>query len=133
MTTETPAYLQAVQQRRALQLAEDLMRQITLAETGSRLWQSLHAWALHYPFAPTAEDQRQAREWLAAWSRLIPIYGCRCKHEWDRIQRICPPDLSDQSTLYWWTIACHDRINQLLHRPLHMPDWSTRHPLLHLP
>lgn len=98
---------------------------------GQQLWTALHTWAWQQPRELLAEDQRAAREWLAAFALDIPSYGCRCRSEWRKALQICPPPLDHGPALYWWTVALHDRINRMLHKPLAAPTWSMSHPLLH--
>lgn len=98
--------------------------------TGPQLWEAIHRHAWQHPREATAEQQRQAREWLAGWAGRIPRYGCDCRSEWRQILRLCPPPLHNGPAYYWWTVAAHDRINRRLGKPLAAPDWSRHHPLL---
>ncbi|OAI57602.1 hypothetical protein AYO49_06515 [Verrucomicrobiaceae bacterium SCGC AG-212-N21] len=100
---------------------------------GPQLWAELHAYAWTHPREATAADQRQAREWLAAWAARIPAFGCSCHKEWARLLAISLPPLEDGPAFYWWTVAAHDRINRKLNKPLASPAWSLNHPLLQAP
>lgn len=100
------------------------------ADLGRQLWSELHAFAWEYPREATAEDQRRAREWLAEWARRVPNFGCGCRRKWLAMVAICPPPLDGAETLYWWTVAAHDRVNRELGKPLAAPEWSLQHALL---
>ena len=99
-------------------------------ERGSALWRSLHEFAWSMPEMLSADDQRDARAWLADFARIVGREACECHTHWQRIASSCPPDLTSRRAFYWWTVAVHDWVNQRLGKPLAAPLNLQRFPSL---
>ena len=79
---------------------------------GPSMWSTIHAVALGYPeTGPSAEDKRNYRAFYEGLQHVLPCGSCRgnFKKHLDKL----PMDLSDQTTLFRWTVDFHNAVNKM--------------------
>ena len=79
---------------------------------GPNMWTVIHAVALGYPESgPTADDKRHYRSFYEGLQHVIPCMSCRENFK-KHIEKL-PIDLTDQSTLFKWTVDLHNAVNKM--------------------
>jgi hypothetical protein len=76
------------------------------AETTRLMWEKLHRHAMR-------SSGKSQSEWLNAWAAQLPCAECR--HHWNALVLQSPPDWE---RFFVWTIACHNRVNEALNKPV---------------
>lgn len=85
---------------------------------GKHLWHSIHYIAINYPDLPTLEDKNNYRTFYENLKYIIPCEACR-KHYTDLLNselKLTSDILSNQTTLFKWTVDIHNNINLRLNK-----------------
>lgn len=84
---------------------------------GKHLWISIHFIALSYPSEPTKEDIQNYRDFFENLKTVIPCPKCREKYTGHlQIRPLTEDVLSNQMSLFDWTVDIHNLTNETLHK-----------------
>jgi mitochondrial FAD-linked sulfhydryl oxidase len=97
-------------------------------ELGRSSWTFLHTLAAYYPSNPTAEKQRDTRNFLELFSKLYPCGHC-AEHMQAEME-IDPPNVTNREALSLWLCLFHNKVNELVGKPIFdcsrvMERWRT--------
>lgn len=93
---------------------------------GPGMWRVIHMAAATYPVNPTHQEQQDFYNFFTTLKRVLPCGGCRAEYEKMTTKgplKLKPEILKTRTTLFAWTVAIHNAVNQRLGKPIN-PDVS---------
>lgn len=85
---------------------------------GQSSWTLLHAMAGAYPERPTADQQKDASQFISSFSRLYPCHWCGTDfQQWMKEARNAPR-VSSRQEFGQWMCEAHNEVNQKLGKDL---------------
>lgn len=85
---------------------------------GPFFWHTMHIVALGYPLKPTYAHKKSAKEFYESLQFLIPCPICR-EHYASYMKEVpISPFLDRRDDLFKWTVTVHNKVNQMLGKPL---------------
>ena len=81
-----------------------------MEKQGPGLWHKLHRFAVTWN-----GNKTQAYEFFQKFDALIPCGSC--KNHWRELWKETPADLTNRVTLFEWTVAAHNKVNERLGKP----------------
>jgi mitochondrial FAD-linked sulfhydryl oxidase len=87
-----------------------------IGELGRGTWTLLHTMAAYYPEAPSAQQQRDTRDFLASLGKVFP---CRwCADDFVDSMSHKPPQLHSRTAFAQWLCEAHNEVNTKLGKPI---------------
>lgn len=83
---------------------------------GSHAWSLLHCIVMTYPLRPTPQKQKEMKEFIYSFGKVLPCKLCR-KNFHHYIQKN-PVVVDTRAKLRDWVIDLHNSVNQRLGKPV---------------
>jgi FAD-linked sulfhydryl oxidase len=83
---------------------------------GRATWTLLHTIAAYYPETPNRQDEVRIRDFINTLSHIYPCGHCASHFREEMIRT--PPITSSRETLSLWMCSMHNKINELLGKPI---------------
>ena len=89
---------------------------------GPHGWKFMHAVALAYPEAPSAEEKKAALQFFTSLEYLLPCESCKQNFRKELQSFPLQPALESKQKLNEWLTALHNSVNQRLNKTTMSPE-----------
>lgn len=89
---------------------------------GPHGWKFMHAVALAYPEAPSAEEKKAALQFFTSLEYLLPCESCKQNFRKELQSFPLQPALESKQKLNEWLTALHNSVNQRLNKTIMSPE-----------
>lgn len=89
---------------------------------GPHAWKFMHAVALTYPDAPSAEEKQAAQQFFSSLQYLLPCESCKLNYVKELKMFPLQPALESKQKLNEWLTALHNSVNKRLNKTVMTPE-----------